>query len=191
MTKTDELRTLLERLGGETTFTERQHADAHAAPDERRLAAGLRAVVREMRAEYGFRTSLDDDALVAVVRGFYAGRSDADIAAGLGASEPVVGRARLHLQLVAPADLEGPVDYRALAALRRAGRATADCAAELGVSEAAVRHASRVLDAREAARRRGYRYQLEFESLLDAAGVTAEMSAARRQDRDAFADVFD
>jgi hypothetical protein len=28
-------------------------------------------------------------------------------------------------------------------------------------------------------------------SLLDAAGVTAEMSAARRQDRDAFADVFD
>lgn len=190
-TKIDELRTLFERLGGETTFTERQQRVDHGGTDERRLDADLRQIVRELRVDVGLRTSLDDDALVALVRGFYAGQSDATIAAALGASEAVVSRARFAMGLVAPADLEGPVDLRALATLREEGLGTPACAAELGGSEAAVRRAERVLDGRRAARRRGHRYQLEIETLLDAAGVTAEMSAARRQDRDAFADVFD
>lgn len=189
-TKTDELRALFARLTDETTFTEHQQRDDHALPSERQLDTALQRVVHEMREEYGFRTSLDDAALAAVVRGFYTGRSDADVAAELDVRTGVVTRARIHLQLLREGD-EGPIDLRALARLLDAGRTVEECAVDLDASETAVARARQVLDARRKARRNGYGYQLEFESLLDEAGLATDVSESRRADRDAFADVFD
>lgn len=188
--KTDELRALYARLTDQTTFTEHQEADLHAHTDDRRLDTALQRVVAEMREEYGFRTSLDDAALAAVVRGFYTGRSDAEIADDLDVSTGVVTRARLHLQLLRETDHAG-VDLRALMRLLDDGHSVQECAAELGASEMAVDRARQALDARHAAQRNGYGYQLEFESLLDDAGLVTDVSESRRQDRDAFVDVFD
>lgn len=189
-TKTDELRALFARLTDETTFTEHQQRDDRTPPNERQLDTALRRVVAEMREEYGFRTSLDDDALASVVRGFYTGRSDADVAADLGVKAGVVTRARIHLQLLREDDA-GAVDLRALARLLEAGHTVEECAVELGASETAVAHARQVLEARHQAQRNGYHYQLEFESLLDDAGVVTDVSERRLQDRDAYIDVFD
>jgi hypothetical protein len=189
-TKTDELRELFSRLTTETTFTEHQQRDDHAIPTDRGLDTALQRVVAEMRAEYGFRTSLDDDQLAAVVRGFYTGASDAEIAADVGVSAAVVARARIHLQLLREADA-GEIDLRALDRLLDAGHSIEACARELDASEAVVDRARQVLDARHEAQRHGYHYQLAFESLLDDAGLTTDVSESRRQDRDAFVDVFD
>jgi hypothetical protein len=189
-TKTDELRELFSRLTTETTFTERQHRDDRARPDERRLDTALQRVVAEMREEYGFRTSLDDDALATVVRGFYTGASDPVIADDLGVTTGVVTRARVHLQLLRETDGDG-LDLRALSRLLEAGHTVEACALDLDASEAAVDRARQVLDARHEAQRRGYHYQLAFESLLDDAGVPIDVAESRRQDRDAFADVLD
>lgn len=191
-TKTDELRELFSRLTSETTFTEHQQRDDRVIVRERKrsLEDALRDAVAEMRDEYGFRTSLDDDALAAVVRGFYTGLSDADIASDVGVSTDVVRRARVHLQLLRESDGEG-IDLRALDRLLDDGHTVEECAIELDASEAAVDRARQALDARHEAQRRGYHYQLAFESLLDDAGLTTDVAESRRQDRDAFADVFD
>lgn len=191
-TKTDELRELFSRLTTETTFTEHQQRDDRPSTRQRRqnLDDALRHVVAEMRAEYGFRTSLDDDELAAVVRGFYTGQSDADVAADLDVATDVVRRARVHLQLLRESDDAG-IDLRALDRLLDDGHTVEECAIDLDASETAVDRARQALDARHEAQRRGYHYQLAFESLLDDAGLTTDVAESRRQDRDAFADVFD
>ncbi|WP_255198713.1 hypothetical protein [Halorarius litoreus] len=189
--KTDELRELFARLTTETTFTEHQQHDSHTLPSERQLDTALRRLVTEMRDEYGFRTSLDDDALVTVVRAFYADTDDAAIADELGVGTGVVRRARLHLHLFRETDRKGAVDLRALATALDAGHTVEECAVELDASETAVERARQVLEARRQAQRSGYHYPLAFESLLDEAGLPREVSAARRRDRDALVDVFD
>lgn len=189
--KTDELRELFAKLTDQTTFTEHQHGEGHPIPSEPQLDTALKRIVAEMREEYGFRTTLDDDQLVAVVRGFYTGTSDAAIASDLGVGTGVVHRARLHLHLLTEDDLTGPVDLRTLAKLVDAGHTVEECAVELDVSETAVERATRVLDARRETQRSGYHYPLAFESLLDDAGINTEVSNARRRDRDALVDVFD
>ncbi|KTG08499.1 hypothetical protein AUR64_17615 [Haloprofundus marisrubri] len=190
-TKVDELRELFARLSSQTTFTERQQSSHHPTPTERTLHEALRRTVGEMRAEYGFVTSLDDAGLASLVRGFYAGQSDAELAATLGVSRGVVRRARIHLQLLRESDFAGPVDYRALARLVDGGASVGECTAALGVSERAVRRATRILTARRNAQKNGHRYQLEFETLLQEAGLNDEMVATRQADRAVFADVLD
>ncbi|WP_224335000.1 hypothetical protein [Haloprofundus halobius] len=190
-TKTDELRALFARLSRQTTFTEHQRPDTHALSTDDDLDAALRCVVREMRDEYGFRTSLDESDLETMVRGFYAGQSDAELAASLDTSAGVVERARIHLQLLREGDLEGPVDHRKLARLLDEGASTDECVVALGVSERAIRRAKQVLVARRAAQQSGYRFHLEFESLLREAGLSDEMVATRQADRAVFADVLD
>lgn len=190
-TKVDELRELFARLSTQTTFTERQQFSHQPTPTERDLHEALRRTVGEMRAEYCFVTSLDDGELATLVRQFYAGQSDAELAAALGVSLGVVRRARIHLQLLRESDLGGPVNYRTLARLLAGGASVSECATTLDVSEHTVREAKRTLSARRNARKNGHRYQLEFETLLREAGLNDEMVATRQADRAVFADVLD
>jgi hypothetical protein len=195
MTKTDELRELFARLSPVTTFTDRQSTDRGRGlvPSDDEVDAALRELVGERRRRDRFRTSLDDDDLVAVVRGFYAGRSDAEIARLLdgGADRTdVVTRARLHLHLFRETDRDPSIPAEELRTLLAEGRTIADCAADLGVSERAVRRTKAVLEARRAARESGYATPLEFEALLGDE-IDEEMTAASQADRAVFDGVRD
>ena len=89
----DDLRGIFSRLGGEGRFTEPQQQARGSVRSEAAVDRDLRAVVAELR-ERGLRTTLSDDDLVRVVRGFYADRSDRDLAADLDVPRRTVERVR-------------------------------------------------------------------------------------------------
>lgn len=156
-----------------------------AVPGDGDVEAALHGLIAEMRARYGFRTGLDDAALAAVVRGFYAGASDADFAERPGVSARQVARPRVDLHLFRPADADAPFDLGALRVALSEGRTVAEVAFRLGVSESTAGRYAGVPRRRVDARRSGYYYPGEFESLLgvadDAASPTRRSPTAGRR----------
>lgn len=185
----DHLRDIYSRLGGTSEFTEPQQQPRGTVRSDVAVDRDLRAVVDELREESGFRTTLSDDDLVAVVRGFYTGRSDADLAADLGVSPGTVFRARMNLHLFSPADV--PPDSDALVRRLRAGESVDTVAADADAPRAVVERLARLLRAREAARRVNYRYATEFADLLDADAVDHELDRQLWGDRRALVDAHD
>lgn len=186
----ERLREVYASVTTESTFTEPQEATRGAVPDDRDVEARLQALVAEMRERYGFRTGLDDAALAAVVRGFYAGASDADLADRLGVSPRQVARARANLHLFHPADTDAPFDLGTLRAALREGRTVAEIARELGVPESTASRYAGVLRRRTDARRSGYHYPGEFESLLGVADGR-DLAATSLMDRRTIDEVVD
>lgn len=185
----EQLRDIYSRLGGAPEFTESQHQPRGTVRSAADVDRDVRAVVADLRAESPFRTTLSDADLVTVVRGFFDGRSDGDLAAALGVSAGTVFRARMNLHLFASADV--PPEHYPLVRRLRAGEAPATVAADTGVARAVVDRLHRLVAAREAARRVNYRYATEFADLLD---VDAADSALDRQvwgDRRALVDAHD
>ncbi|EJN58075.1 hypothetical protein SAMN04487950_0319 [Halogranum rubrum] len=191
-TKTDELREIFLKMSPVTTFTDRQETATHVGdvPSEHEIEETLTRLVGEMRERFPFQSDLDDETLVDVVRGFYAGESDADMARELGVDTDTVTQGRLDVHLFRPADSEAPFDLRQLLRLVEAGSDDATCAAELDVSESTVRSYRRILEARQHARCDSYHYPLEFESLLDV-DTDEELSASLEADRELFAEIKD
>jgi transposase-like protein len=187
--RVERLKQLYIDLGGEPTSTERQHARRGDFPDEATVDERLGRVVERMRERYGFRTSLDRPALVAVVRGYYAGRSDAEVADRLGVSPETVARARVNLHLFRPADTEARFDVDALRTLLDGGANVADAAAELGVAPTTAGEYARVLRVQQEARVSGYRYPEEFEELLEV--DTERLGRTYRTDRRTMEEVVD
>lgn len=185
----DDLRGILSRLGGPDEFTEPQQPARGTLRSETSVARRLRALVAEMRAREGFRTTLSDDDLALVVRGFHAGRSDRAVAADLGVSSGTVFRARMDLHLFVPAD--APRDLDPVIRRLRAGAAPREVATALEVPRAAVDRVARLLTAREAARRVNYRYTTEFADLLDGDTAGVELDRQVWDDRRALVDAHD
>lgn len=165
--KTAELRDIFVNVTESDTVTERQEeargsltGDAPADREER-----IRETIAELRERCSFGTDLDDDALVAVVLGFFEGASDTDIAETIGESRRTVVRARLALHLRRDRDTDAPFDLDRLRALLDEG-SVADAAAELDVSESTVRRYRRVLDAQAEERRVSGRFRAAFEDLF-------------------------
>jgi hypothetical protein len=191
--KTAELRDIFIDATGSDTVTERQESARGSLTDESDVEASLHEVVAAMRDRYDFATDLDDDGLVAVARGFYAGRDDAAVAADLGVDEPEVRTARLDLHLVADADREAPFEFGALRALVREGTDADDAAvaADLGVDEAAVARYRPVAAADVASTRANDRFRDAFTELLTDADLEVRHAADAREDglRDATEDI--
>ena len=181
--KTRQLRDIFLDVAEDATVTE------HQEPSRGSLAQGtdtderVRAVIDSMRERRDFPTSLSTDALVRVVRGFYAGESDAEIARLIDdePSRETVARARLDLHLVADRDLEAPFDLDALRRSMDAERPTADIADELGVSESTVRRYRRVVETQRARRAVGDRYRQEFDRLLSDRDLEERLTEELRQ----------
>lgn len=193
MTQSEKVQRLQEMFASmttESTFVESQQAARGAVPDDRDVEAALRALVAEMRDRYGFRTKLDDAALAAIVREFYDGASDAEIAEALDASSEQVARARASLHLFRPEDTAAPFDIVSLRAMLREGATVAEAAAELGTPESTVGRYAVVLRRQAEARRSGYHYPGEFESLLGVADGSdlAAVSLAERRTMDEVVD---
>ncbi|WP_324755932.1 conditioned medium-induced protein 4 [Haloarcula montana] len=182
--KTEDLRELFIDVSGEERVTESQEdtRGSLADADGTSVSERLSAVVSRMRERYEFRTDLDDEQLVAVVRGFYEGESDAALADRLDADEDTVVRARLDLHLLREADDDVPFDVSAFRKRVVNDDATdADLAAEFGVEESAATHYRTVVEAQAAARRVSHRFQSEFEDVLTEAGLSTQHTAAIRE----------
>ena len=181
--KTEELRDIFMSVTDDTEVTERQAETHGSLVHESDVDDRLASVVHHMREHVGFDTTLADDELVTVVRGFYAGESDADIARDLGDESLAksVGRARIDLHLLRDRDENAPFDLDDLQAALQEDLSVSAIAERLGVSESTVRRYTRVIEARAEIRRVNDRYREDFENILRDRELSERMTSEVQQ----------
>ncbi|WP_255151193.1 conditioned medium-induced protein 4 [Halorarius halobius] len=180
--KTEELRDIFIDVTDEDTVTEEQADERGSLTGQDGDADRVREVVAEMREATEFGTDLDDEALARVVRGFYEGDSDTDIAEALDVSRSVVFRARMDLHLVRERDTDAPFTLADLREMLAADMTVDAMAEELDVSASTVRRYVRVVEAQNAARRVSHRFQSEFEDAFTDADLSANMTEEVKED---------
>jgi hypothetical protein len=185
--KTAALRDIFIDATGSDTVTERQQegrgsiTGSEAVTDDQ-----LAARVEAMRDRFDFESTLPTEALVTLLRGFFAGRSDADIAADLNISRAEVFAARMDLHLVTDAD-HTPVDGT-VRPLVVDGAGVADCLSAVDldtdpdVDADVVRRAYRVAESELAAARANYRFRDEFADLLTDEDLSSRLASDARRD---------
>ena len=174
--KTEELRDIFMDVSEEGTVTERQEADRGSLTDDGDADERIAAVVAEMRDRYDFATDLAGDELVRVVRGYFDGSTDTELAAALDVDRATVVRARLNLHLLRERDADAPFELSALRELLDDGATTAVAADALDVSESTVRRYRRVLEARAESRRASERFRSEFADAVPDAELSERMT---------------
>ncbi|WP_136689593.1 hypothetical protein [Halorhabdus amylolytica] len=191
--KTDDLRELFVDVAGTDTVTEDQEV-AHGAlsdPDEETVEAQLRGVVDQMRERFSFETDLGDDKRVKLVRRFYRGDTDVELADRLSIDERTVVAARLELHLFRDSDNEAPIDWETLRGRLKRQDNDEALAEELGLDRDAVARYRRVLVAREEARGVSHRFRSAFRDVLPDADLADRLTADVTEDglEEAVADI--
>jgi hypothetical protein len=182
--KTEELRDIFIDVTDESTVTERQEETHGSLSSEAELRERLEAVVARMRERYDFGTTLSDEELATVVRGYYAGDSDAEIARELGDASlgKTVARARVDLHLLRDADTDAPFDLDELRDLLDEEASTADCADALDVSGSTIRRYRRVIETQREMQTVNDRFIDEFENILRDRELSDRMTEAAQED---------
>ncbi|WP_254823529.1 HTH domain-containing protein [Haloglomus halophilum] len=184
--KTEELRDIFEEVTGEETVTEKQEETPGtlAGEDDEEVAERLADVVARMREKYEFETDLSDAEYARVVRGYYEGEDDTDIADTLDVDRRDVVRARLDVHLVRDRDRDAPFELKELRRLLNADEdlGTGDLAEELDVSPSTVRRYRRVVETETEIRSVSARYQADFEDVLTDAGISHDMTSDIQED---------
>jgi len=188
--RTADLRDLFVETTGRESVTERQAEGRGTLVDDGDDRA-VRAVVAAMRERYAFTTALDDEALVAVVRGVHDGRDDAALAADLGVDPAAVADARFDLHLVRDADREPPagVDANRLRRLAAEGAPLSDAAAAVDADPGAVARPYRAALADVESRRATHRFRDEFAALVADADLSGRLTEADDGLREATEDI--
>lgn len=182
--KTQELRDIFLDVSEDETVTESQE-DTHgslASDDE--IDARLAETIDRMRENFEFQTDLDDDTLVTVVRAYYSGDSDEEIAAAVDAdvSASDVRTARLDLHLLRPEDTEVDFDITALREQLEADTPAEEIAADLDIDEETVEEYRNVLRVRALIQRTNARYPIEFEDALQDTQIAERLTHDTRED---------
>lgn len=174
--KTEELRDIFMDVAEGETVTETQEESRGSLADRGDVEERLSDVVDRMRGRYAFRTDLDDDELCALVRGFYDGETDADLARDLDVSRHTVFRARMDLHLLRESDLDAPFDLAVLRDRLDDEDPLTDVADDLDVSASTVRRYRDALAARNESRGANDRYRDEFDSILADSDLTGGLT---------------
>jgi DNA-binding CsgD family transcriptional regulator len=180
--KTEELRDIFMDVTDEETVTESQEHTHGSLTSESEVEARLLDAVADMRENLEFATSLDDEELATVVRQFYAGDSDSEIADTLDTTAKTVARARADLHLLRDRDTDAPFDLERLRDLQDADAAVSEMADELDVSESTVRRYRRVVDTQEEIQRTNDRYRAEFENTLRDRELSERLTSSVHED---------
>ena len=154
--RTDELRDLFRSVTGTDEVTETQSGGSE--PDERDTDARLAAIVSKMRDRYAFTADLPVEAYVQLIRLYYDGAGDEEIAAQIETSASTVVRARLDVHLL------------------RDGETHPETSAEIpGQSRLAA-------EAERRSRRASQRFRTAFEELLTDADLSRRLTEQVTED---------
>lgn len=176
--KTRELRDIFVDVAGDETVTERQ-AEARgslANEDAERVAERIEGVIERMRERYEFDSDLPIESLCAVVRRFYDGESDGEIAEVLDVTRHEVFLARTDLHLLRESDTDAPFAFDELRELLDADYTVAESATILDVAESTVRRYRRIVHTQRESRQVNGRFRDEFEELLTDADLGTRMT---------------
>ena len=189
--KTEALRDIFIDATGSETVTERQEASRGSIADDGTDASDdeLLAVLTRMRERFDFRSTLDDDELLTVLRGFFSGASDDAIAADVGETRAAVFTARMDLHLVTDDD-HTSVDA-AVRPLVRDGADLDACLDDVDADAELVERAYHVAVSEMAAARTNHRFSDEFSDLLTDDDISTRLATDARRDglRDATEDI--
>lgn len=185
--KTAELRDIFVETTGSEEVTETQEESpgslTNDLSDEERNER-VAELVATMRDRYEFETDLSAADYCRVVRGFFDGDSDAELAAVLDADvdESDVFLARMDLHLVRDADREAPFSFETLRSLVGNGADDETCAAELDTDVETVARYRRVAESGLEATRANDRFRSEFSELLTDSDLSARLAEDARRD---------
>ncbi|CQR51449.1 MULTISPECIES: conditioned medium-induced protein 4 [Haloferax] len=183
--KTAELRDIFIEATGSDTVTEQQSESRGSladVDDPEAVRERVRGIVATMRERYAFDTDLGDDALVALVVGFFDGDSDADLAVELDASPEAVRTARFDLHLVRDADREFPFDADRFDSLLVDGADDETIAETLEVPVEVVSECRPVAEADIRSSRANYRFRDDFAELLTDDDLSNRLAEDARRD---------
>lgn len=186
--KTEQLRDLFLDVADEETVTESQaETRGSLAGPEDSSTERLRVVVDEMRDRFEFDTDLHTEALCRIVRLFYDGTDDADLATTLDITPEQAFRARMDLHLVQEdvgTEYGDELDEATLDAVREAtgdgdGKAVAE---RVAADRDTVERALAVIEARNRSRRTSHRFRTRFEEILTDADLKIQFAADVHED---------
>ncbi len=190
--KTAELRDLFINTTGSETVTENQEETPGSLTDERKAASErVPALISMMRDRYTFESTLSDDDIEAVVRGYYDEQTDTEIADAISAERAEVFTARMDLHLVRDSDRDAPFKLATLRRLLVEDRTIEECAAELERDIETVTHYVAVATADIESTRANDRFRDEFRELLTDSDLEQSHARTAREDglRDATEDL--
>lgn len=177
--RTERLRDIFMDVAEDAAVTEGQEETRGSlAANREDVDDRLADVVERLRDRYGFETDLETDEYVRLIRAFYDGRDDTDIAADLDLDPETVLRARADLHLVEASDAD--VDLDALGQRIEDGADPLAAADDLGAEDPAAVVAVR--RAIERSRRVSHRFRGEFEEILTDAAISVRLTAEARED---------
>jgi DNA-binding NarL/FixJ family response regulator len=180
--KTDQLRDLVLKIGASTKVVEKQATRHGSLRGSDEIERALLGVVKEMIKQYCIQTKLSPEQLSSVVRLFYKGLSDTEIAEQLGdrALNKTVSRARIKLHLFRETDLKAPFDEQEFIRLSEAGKSVKDMAEALRVAPSTISEYRNIFDSQKASERDGYTKR--FLDILSDQDVSERMVTAHTED---------
>jgi DNA-binding CsgD family transcriptional regulator len=156
--KTDQLRDLVLKMGASTKVVEQQAKQHGNLRGSSEIERALLSVVNEMIKAYNIQTKITPGQLATVVRLFYKGLSDTEIAEQLGdrALNKTVSRARIKLHLFRESDLKPPFDKAEFTRLMEEGRSVKEMAESLGVAPSTISEYRNIFESQRASERDGF-----------------------------------
>ena len=135
---------------GEKSTIEQQEEQRGSWQSPGSADAAIGETIAEMRERYGLCTQLSDDQLITLVKAFFDGKSDSEIARRLSDSslDKTVTRARLGLHLFRKNDTTADFDLDALRECFEEGNSGAECARRLDIGKSTANRYRRIFEAR-------------------------------------------
>lgn len=173
--KTEQLKELFLKISSSTKVVEKQatlHGDLKGSGEIERK---LREVVSDMCKRYNVQTKLNPEQLATVVRLFYKGLSDTEIAEQLGdrALNKTVSRARIKLHLFRESDLKPPFEKQEFSKLAEASLSVKEMSERLGVAPSTISEYKNIFECQAAAEKDGYTKR--FEEIISDQDVSERM----------------
>jgi len=180
--RTDQLRDLVLKIGATTKVVEKQATRHGSLRGSGEIELALLGVVREMIKQYGIQTKLTAEQLSSVVRLFYKGLSDTEIAEQLGdrALNKTVSRARIKLHLFRESDLKPPFDKDEFLRLGESNKSVKEMAESLHVAPSTISEYRNIFESQKASERDGYTKR--FLEILSDQDVSERMVTAHTED---------
>jgi IS30 family transposase len=180
--RTDQLRDLVMKIGATTKVVEKQATRHGSLRGSGEIEHALLGVVKEMIKQYNIQTKLTPEQLSSVVRLFYKGLSDTEIAEQLGdrALNKTVSRARIKLHLFRETDLKPPFDKEEFIRLTEANKSVKDMAESLRVAPSTISEYRNIFDSQKASERDGYTKR--FSEILSDQDVSERMVTVHTED---------
>lgn len=165
MTDVEELNDIWNSISnGVETVTEQQSERGNQR-DISDFDGRIRDTIIEMSERYNIQTKLSNDQLVTVVRRYFDGETDAEIARQLGEKnlDKTVSRARVRLHLFRERDFDTEVNLDELMNCLTEGNSASDCGDEFGIAKSTANRYRRLIKFRREAKRIDNEYWERFQ----------------------------